>query len=1600
MHHHHPHPPAVAAPGATTTTSKSSTNSNTPAVGATTTSLAIPLQQAASTTTSSTQPPPPQQQQPPTHRRRKKRPNYGTRTVEVRRGYNGFGFTISGQQPCRLSCIIANSPADQAGLRAGDFLISVNGLNVSKLPHETVVQLIGNSFGSIRMQIAEHYYSDSTDEENAVAAGVMPTMPHMGPSRPRYIYHKTKQQRLRHQLPQTKKYFDSSSVAVPSSSRTSNTTGQPLKKLPQPLMKSISMDAAAASKRFVNEKLVTSEELAPPAAAGGGSQSHLQHQQQQAAANFRALVMRGPTSAALEYRAIVGYLGTIEMPKQIANSSKLQTVRSCIRKLRQEKRQPTVVLMIILPDCLKLQANNGKILATYPSARLNYVSSSSESENRFFGLVTSAVYSPQLDDVDDDDEEEGDPEELQGERSRNHNGDNAADEQQNSRRPPAPPNLTTSSSVDSNVIISNSCHVFVVDTKLCEHQQHLAKAQEFCIECTKDPISNLCLEFPNNSEYVVNLIRSMYTMRIVPPITQRSISDDPTMHGGGAGRNDNIAHSPQPSNHSEVSTTTSNSDSGIGYNNDCSNVTDRIVLVDFSLHNAGARGGGGVRAPSGGGGAAAGNHNVIISPKRPQNICEQNINSDEIPSSSKHHIPNPHRMVATESKINYNSPGRSLMVSRSCDDVLNLIEQEPDADDGHNLDPLTSVVPFQQCYASMDDISLHTASMENEDKIVISRSTKPDNVNPLHITLTKADNEKNSRHSNEGRRKSLNLKIPNSNSLQNLTDISDTTTSPLNTTTSKLASTPDLSRTDFPDGLSTFERGWIQSSLRTPRADKHTIHLSAPNPEDDDSQDQLDLQKHYKSPSLSRSASMNNGERSSFKKKLSDSKSNVKKGPTSWGTSIEILLADPAGLKTFAEFLKLEYAAENIYFWTACERYRHIESETERRDQALEIFKKHLSSGSMEPVNVDSQARGLVERNLPLAGPDLFHPAQKQIFNLMKFDSYQRFLRSELYKQCLQAEKKGKSLPYSGDNLDDLLKTTNFSESASLKLKKSASNAEEGRPRRSLLPWHRKTRSKSRDQIAQDNNKESSNSKSQSSHGLKPNAIHGSASSLTSFDALTFNNNMAPNDLCRIKFPDGATTMVQLKTQETVAELVERLMEKRSIRYQFFDVTIKGPPSKSVDLKSLAKELANKEVEIEQRVAFKLDLPIPKVISVKSKPRKQLYEVVRPILQRYHINPELVEVLMRDSQTKVDLTQLVTSVNEQRLQVVYKKEMAYHRKAPTITKNSIAEGLQSTQTTLDAITNKVFSDLMQVKQSQEEAGGGAAMKPKFDQCSTKSEECPSESSSSFFKIRKHKRDSMNNNAVAVSGTASAAAGASRNNKTSKKLNILPSSQLVGENKIIPNKLIKTGIKLPLPLKGVDKQDDLLEDLKRAQLARLEDQRGTEINFELPEFLKNNDTTTNQLNKSNNSGENVNSNEEQKPETPIERPPQPAPRHSISNKSKTITTPTSPIKTGGDSAIDNKSEQLDNFNTPAKGPPPLPPKPKVLPIKPSNWGVNIAQLKQMSPTTPPPPLQPSPTPSIASPQLTNVNVVAVPATSSNSSPNGRCAYLDQPSSSFV
>lgn len=106
---------------------------------------------------------------------------------------------------------------------------------------------------------------------------------------------------------------------------------------------------------------------------------------------------------------------------------------------------------------------------------------------------------------------------------------------------------------------------------------------------------------------------------------------------------------------------------------------------------------------------------------------------------------------------------------------------------------------------------------------------------------------------------------------------------------------------------------------------------------------------------------------------------------------------------------------------------------------------------------------------------------------------------------------------------------------------------------------------------------------------------------------------------------------------------------------------------------------------------------------------------------------------------------------------------------------------------------------------------------------------------------------------------------------------------------------KAGVKLQVTTRS--QSDDLLEGLKRAQRSRLEDQRGTEINFELPDFLKDKENYHNSKFKK----PLPKRDDFELPVSPIQKP-QPAPRLSITQRS-----PPNPNA----SSVQNKIMELEN-----------------------------------------------------------------------------------------
>jgi len=80
------------------------------------------------------------------------------RIVELPKTAEGFGFNVMGgkeqHSPIYISRIIPGGVADQhGGLRRGDQLLSVNGVNVENEYHERAVELLKASIGSVKLVV-------------------------------------------------------------------------------------------------------------------------------------------------------------------------------------------------------------------------------------------------------------------------------------------------------------------------------------------------------------------------------------------------------------------------------------------------------------------------------------------------------------------------------------------------------------------------------------------------------------------------------------------------------------------------------------------------------------------------------------------------------------------------------------------------------------------------------------------------------------------------------------------------------------------------------------------------------------------------------------------------------------------------------------------------------------------------------------------------------------------------------------------------------------------------------------------------------------------------------------------------------------------------------------------------------------------------------------------------------------------------------------------------------------------------------------------------------------------------------------------------------
>uniref|UniRef100_A0A3B4ZU65 Regulator of G protein signaling 12b n=1 Tax=Stegastes partitus TaxID=144197 RepID=A0A3B4ZU65_9TELE len=335
----------------------------------------------------------------------------------------------------------------------------------------------------------------------------------------------------------------------------------------------------------------------------------------------------------------------------------------------------------------------------------------------------------------------------------------------------------------------------------------------------------------------------------------------------------------------------------------------------------------------------------------------------------------------------------------------------------------------------------------------------------------------------------------------------------------------------------------------------------------------------------------------------------------SWAVCFERLLQDPVGVRYFSEFLKKEFSEENILFWQACEYFSHVpENDNKQLSQrAREIYNSFLSSKATTPVNIDSQAQ-LADDILNAPKPDMFKEQQLQIFNLMKFDSYTRFLKSLLYQECMLAEVEGRPLP----------------DPYHIPSSPTSKHSTTGSDRSNLsTPKKDDKKSKSGRSLNDDSRDDSGDRRKGMFFSWSRNRSFGKGPKkreLTDFNYSAVSvsgergGGSAPLRQCNISLPDGSCCSVPLRAGVSIRDLLLGLCEKLCINLAAIDLFLVGG-EKPLVLDQDCMTLCSRDLRLEKRTLFRLDLvPINRSVGLKAKPTKPVTEVLRPVVAKYGLH--------------------------------------------------------------------------------------------------------------------------------------------------------------------------------------------------------------------------------------------------------------------------------------------------------------------------------------------------------------------------------------------
>jgi len=167
---------------------------------------------------------------------------------------------------------------------------------------------------------------------------------------------------------------------------------------------------------------------------------------------------------------------------------------------------------------------------------------------------------------------------------------------------------------------------------------------------------------------------------------------------------------------------------------------------------------------------------------------------------------------------------------------------------------------------------------------------------------------------------------------------------------------------------------------------------------------------------------------------------------------------------------------------------------------------------------------------------------------------------------------------------------------------------------------------------------------------MKRTASRDSVASEFSDRAFNIQTSNTSIPLVKVLLPDLSSAVIAARPGQTVQQLLFKLLERRGLRFNAFEL-FETQASTLVDLEADASTLAGLEIRFEPRVVFHLMLVCGKSLLIRGQPRRQLGEVVKPVLMKYGLKMEQSIIVKSSTGDVVQSKTLLASLDGLHLKV-------------------------------------------------------------------------------------------------------------------------------------------------------------------------------------------------------------------------------------------------------------------------------------------------------------------------------------------------------------